>query len=53
MLYFGATGPHISVKAQEVLSVGGISITNSHTLGIIGLLAIVWLLIATKRAVQG
>jgi len=53
MLYFGATGPHISVKAQEVLSIGGISITNSHTLGIIGLLAIVWLLIATKRAVQG
>ena len=53
MFAFAATGPHISVKAQEVLDIGGVSITNSHTLGLVGLAAIAWLLIATKRAVQG
>ncbi len=51
--FFAATGPHISVKAQEVLNIGGVSITNSHTLGALGILVVVWLLVATRRAVQG
>ena len=38
MLYaMAAAGPHISVKAQEVLNIGGVSITNSHMLGVLGL----------------
>ena len=48
-----ATGPHISVKAQEVVNVFGISITNSHMLGLLGLIVLVWLLVRTKQAVTG
>lgn len=48
--WFAATGPHISVKADEIFSVAGVSITNSHLLGILGLIVLVWALIATKRA---
>lgn len=50
---FAATGPHISVKAQEVFSVAGVSITNSHMLGILGLIVLVWLSLRTKSAVDG
>lgn len=50
---FAATGPHISVKAQEVFSVAGVSITNSHMLGILGLIVLVWLFLRTKSAVDG
>lgn len=51
--WFAATGPHISVKADEIFSVAGVSITNSHLLGILGLIVLVWALIATKRAAMG
>lgn len=51
--WFAATGPHISVKADEIFSVAGVSITNSHLLGLLGLAVLVWGLIATKRAVEG
>lgn len=51
--FFAATGPHISVKAQEVFNVFGVSITNSHMLGILGLVVLVWLLLRTKAAVDG
>jgi F-type H+-transporting ATPase subunit a len=50
---FAATGPHISVKAQEVFNVAGVSITNSHMLGILGLIVLVWLFLRTKSAVDG
>lgn len=48
---FAATGPHISVKAQEIFQVYGVSVTNSHLLGVLGIAVLVWLLIATKNAV--
>ena len=48
-----ATSPHISVKADELFSVAGVSITNSHLLGLVGLTVLVWALFATKRAVEG
>jgi ATP synthase subunit a len=51
--WFAATGPHISVKADEIFSVAGVSITNSHLLGTLGLIVLVWALIATKRAATG
>ena len=50
---FAAAGPHISVKAQEIFLVGGISITNSHLLGLLGFIVMVWALLRTKQAVQG
>lgn len=52
-LVFAAAGPHISVKAQEVLNVAGISITNSHMLGLLGLIVLVWVMLRTAAAVQG
>ncbi len=50
---FAVTGPHISVKAQEVFTIFGVSITNSHMLGVIGLVVLVWLLLRAKSAVIG
>ncbi len=48
-----AAGPHISIKADEIANVAGISITNSHMLGAIGLLVLVWLMFRTRAAVLG
>lgn len=48
-----ASSLHISVKADEVMSIGGISITNSHMLGALGLVVLVWLLFRTRSAVLG
>lgn len=53
MQFFAATGPHISIKAEEVFSLGGFSVTNSHMLGLIGLVILVWLMFATRSAVLG
>lgn len=50
---FAAAGPHISVKAQEIFLIGGVSITNSHLLGLLGLIVTVWALFRTKQAVEG
>ena len=51
--FFAEAGPHISVKADEIANIGGISITNSHMLGILGLVVLVWLMFRTKSAVTG
>lgn len=53
MINAAASGLHISVKADEVASIGGISITNSHLLGALGLAVLVWLLFRTRAAVLG
>ena len=53
MQYFAAVGPHISVKAEEVFSIAGISITNSHLLGVVGLLVLLWLLFSTRAVALG
>ncbi len=50
---FAAAGPHISVKAEEVFSLGGVSITNSHMLGALGLVILVWLFFRTRSTVMG
>ena len=34
--YMANAGPHISVKVDEVFNVAGVSITNSHLVGILG-----------------
>ena len=46
-------GPHISVKVDEVFNVAGVSITNSHLVGILGLIVLVWLMFRTRAAVLG
>lgn len=48
-----ASGPHISVKAEEVFSLAGIPITNSHMLGALGLLILVWLFFRTRAVALG
>ncbi len=53
MQTLAAAGPHISIKADEIANVAGISITNSHALGAIGLLVLVWLMFRTRAAVLG
>lgn len=49
--FFAAAEPHISIKAEEVFNLGGFSITNSHMLGVIGLIVVVWLMFRTRSAV--
>ena len=50
---FASTGPHISVKAEEVFSLGDVSVTNSHMLGLIGLVVLVWLLWQARLVALG
>ena len=51
--YMANAGPHISVKVDEVFNVAGVSITNSHLVGILGLIVLVWLMFRTRAAVLG
>lgn len=53
MHFFAATGPHISIKAEEIFNIGGFPITNSHALGLVGILILVALLFRTRAAVLG
>ena len=53
MQRFASAGPHISVKADEVANIMGVSITNSHMLGALGLIVLVWLMFRTRAAVLG
>ena len=46
-------GLHISVKADEVFNVFGFPITNSHMLGIVGLVVLIWLMFRTRTAALG
>lgn len=52
---FAATGtntPHISIAAEEIFSVAGLSITNSMILGIVGYALLVWAFVHAARAVK-
>jgi len=51
--FLASTGPHISVKAEEVFNLGGLSITNSHMLGTLGLIVLVWLLFQARAVALG
>lgn len=48
-----SVGPHISIKAEEVFNFAGISITNSHLLGLLGLVVLVWLLFQARNVALG
>lgn len=51
--YMASAGPHISVKVDEVFNVAGVSITNSHLMGFLGLIVLVWAMFRTRAAVLG
>lgn len=53
MLQQFATTPVISVKAETLWTVFGVTITNSHTLGLVGLLLLVWVMLRTRAVVLG
>jgi len=53
MIHQFASSLHISVKADEIVQVGGISVTNSHLLGALGLLVLVWIMLRTRAAALG
>ena len=53
MHFFAAAGPHISIKAEEILNLGGVSITNSHMLGLLGIIILVWLLFSARAVALG
>ena len=53
MHFFAAAGPHISIKAEEILNLGGVSITNSHMLGLLGIISLVWLLFGARAVALG
>lgn len=46
-------GLHISVKADEVFNVFGFPVTNSHMLGVVGLVVLIWLMFRTRAAALG
>jgi F-type H+-transporting ATPase subunit a len=51
--YTTLAGPHISVKVDEVFNAAGVSITNSHLMGFLGLIVLVWVMFRTRAAVLG
>ena len=53
MHFFAAAGPHISIKAEEILNLGGVSITNSHMLGQLGIIILVWLWFGARAVALG
>lgn len=47
--FFAATDMHISLVAEPVLHVGGVAITNSVLLGVIGTILVLWICFAAAR----
>ena len=50
---FASAGPHISVKAEQLFEIAGVSITNSQMLGLLGIVILVWLLFRTRDVALG
>ncbi len=53
MFFAAGATPHISVKAETLFEVFGVGITNSHLLGALGLIVLVWMFARTRSAVTG
>jgi len=53
MMPFAAASPHISVKAEELVTVGGVSITNSTMAGALGVVILLLLFVWTHRVAVG
>ena len=50
-MLFAATGPHISIAAEEIFSIFGFPVTNSMILGFIGYIILIWLAVKLAKAV--
>lgn len=44
---------HVSVKADEIFTIFGFPVTNSHMLGVVGLVVLMWLMFRTCAAALG
>ena len=44
---------HVSVKADEIFTIFGFPVTNSHMLGVVGLVVLMWLMFRTRAAALG
>ena len=44
---------HVSVKADEIFTIFGFPVTNSHMLGVVGLIVLMWLMFRTRAAALG
>ena len=44
---------HVSVKADEIFTIFGFPVTNSHMLGVVGLVVLIWLMFRTRAAALG
>lgn len=51
-LFASEASPHISLVAEEVFNIAGTTITNSHILGVVGFVLVVWMLVHAARTVQ-
>lgn len=49
---FAATGPHVSLVAEHLFSIGPLHVTNSMLLGLVGVGLLLWLLLSTVRRVR-
>ena len=49
---FAAEGPHISLQADTLFSIGPIPITNSMVLGVFGYGLVVWMMVYTARMIR-
>ncbi|HEX8762906.1 MAG TPA: F0F1 ATP synthase subunit A [Candidatus Saccharimonadales bacterium] len=52
MNIFAAAGPHISIAPETIFHLGPIAITNAQILGAVGSIILIWILMATVRAVK-
>lgn len=52
MNIIAASGPHISIAPDTIFRIGPIAITNAQILGAIGSLILIWILLATVRAIR-
>ncbi len=50
--FIASAGPHISIKAEQVFEVMGVSITNSMILGIVGYVIIIVVAVMLAKGVQ-
>ncbi len=44
---------HVSVKVDEIFTIFGFPVTNSHMLGVVGLVVLMWLMFRTRAAALG
>lgn len=52
MNILAAAGPHISIAPETIFHIGPIAVTNAQILGTIGSLLLIWILVATVRAIK-